>query len=70
MSGLQETEPGVPSPKRAGGGVGYDSQGTGKTGQPVIGFSPDTETGVVPGGSPGPQCAFKVSMFNVPCNSH
>ena len=31
---------------------------------------PDPETGVVPGGSPGPQCAFKMSMFNVSCNSH
>lgn len=23
-----------------------------------------------PGNIPGPQCAFDMSMFNVPCNSH
>ena len=37
---------------------------------PVIVCSPDSETGVVPGVNPRPQCAFKMSMFNVSCNSH
>ena len=30
----------------------------------------DPQTGVAPGLYPGPQYAFKISMFNVSCNSH
>ena len=30
----------------------------------------DPETDVVPGVNPRPQCAFKMSMINVSCNSH
>ena len=32
-------------------------------------FLSDPRTDVAPGG-PGPPCAFKMSMFNVSCNSH
>ena len=30
----------------------------------------DPQTDVAPGGTPEPQCAFKMSMLNVVCNSH
>ena len=46
------------------------AQGAGQTKEACDCLSSDPETGVVPGGSPGPQCAFKMSMFNVSCNSH
>ena len=36
----------------------------------AIGFSPDSETGVAPSVNLRPQYAFKMSMINVPCNSH
>ena len=45
----------------------FDAQGAS---QACDCFLSNPETGVVPGVSPRPQCAFKVSMFNVPCNSH
>ena len=53
----------------AGGGRPAGRPRGAREGQRRQGFVSDPRTDVAPGG-PGPPCAFKMSMFNVSCNSH
>ena len=46
------------------------AQSPGKTKSLATGYEVTLRQTWSRGGAPRPQCAFKMSMINVPCNSH
>ena len=69
-SSLEETECTTSTPQSRGQRGTMTPRAQVPKGSSRLVWLPYSETGVAPGGNPRPQYAFKVSMFNVSCNSH